>query len=70
MNIGKIITSASLAIAILGGIAAFAPASVEAAAKKSVVRCHALTFSCKSDHFNKPGFDKREACQPGRGCPR
>ncbi|MEO6096797.1 MAG: hypothetical protein ABIW76_14295 [Fibrobacteria bacterium] len=61
MNIGNIITSASLALAILGGVVAFTPAPVEAAR-----RCNPQLDVC----IKAPphGDKKMKKCPRGRVC--
>jgi hypothetical protein len=58
MTIGKILTSASLALAILGGTIAFTPASVEAAGKgrgRDKIYCPAqVGHPCWEKNFPAP----------------
>ena len=73
MSIGKLITSASLAFAMVGGAIAVSPVSVEAAAKKIGRICpQQVGHPCHDQGRSKwkPLPPKRGKCKPrpGFGC--
>lgn len=67
MSISKLITSASLAFAMIGGAIAFAPASVDAAGASKVKRfCpQQVGHSCRDNMKPKP---RKPVCKPGSKC--